>query len=252
MPETIIAGNWKMNTTLDEAQALVHAMKSGLDEVKGLRKVVCPPFVSLAAVSSLLKGSTIEVGAQNMHFEKSGAFTGEVSSAMLAGLCKYVVLGHSERRHIFGEADDLVGRKVKAAMAAGLSPILCVGEQLAEREQGRAEAVVERQLRAGLDGITTPRGLVVAYEPVWAIGTGKAATPQDAQQMMAHIRRVLTALQGQAIAANTPFLYGGSVNAENVATFVREPDVNGALVGGASLKADIFVQLARNAAAVRA
>ena len=183
-----------------------------------------------------------------MYFEDKGAFTGEVSPSMLNGLCSYVILGHSERRHIFGESDELIGKKVQAAITGGLSPILCVGEKLHDREQGRAGAVVERQLKAGLNGITAPTGLVVAYEPVWAIGTGKAATAQDAQEMSAHIRSLLRSLYGDDFTDNTSLLYGGSVNTENVASIVTQHDVNGALVGGASLTAASFVQLTRNAA----
>ena len=249
MTRTIIAGNWKMNMTAAEARGLVAAMLPGLEEVTGVETVVCPPFVSLEAVGGLLRGTGVALAAQDLHHEDAGAFTGEVSGPMLRELCEFVIVGHSERRLIFGETDDVVGKKVLAARRAGLRPIVCVGERLEEREALSAEAVVERQLRRALALAESPDGLVVAYEPVWAIGTGRAATPDDAQSMMAHVRRVLASIFGAASAEDVPLLYGGSVTADNVAGFVRENDVNGALVGGASLSADGFVQLVRNAAA---
>ena len=236
-----------MNTSREEAKELVARMKPGLEAIDAVDKVVCPPFISLASISELLRGSAIAVGAQNMHHESNGAYTGEVSPTMLAGLCQFVILGHSERRHIFGETDDSVSKKVEAAFEVGLRPIMCVGERLEEREDGTAEAVVEQQVQLGLARITAPVGLLVAYEPVWAIGTGKAATPEDAQAMMAHIRRTLSARYGDGPAAGVSLLYGGSVTADNVVDYVSQQDVDGALVGGASLKADSFVQLARNA-----
>ena len=248
MTRTIIAGNWKMNMTAAEARGLVAAMLPGLKEVEGVETVVCPPFVALEAVGGLLRSTGVALAAQNLHHEDAGAFTGEVSGAMLRELCEFVIVGHSERRLIFGETDGVVGKKVGAARRAGLRPIVCVGERLEEREDATAEAVVERQLRRALALAESPDGLVVAYEPVWAIGTGRAATPDDAQSMMAHVRRVLASIFGAASAEDVPLLYGGSVTADNVAGFVRENDVNGALVGGASLSADGFVQLVRNAA----
>jgi triosephosphate isomerase len=251
MTISIVAGNWKMNTTLREATSLVSEMKPRLDDAQGVRKVVCPPFVSLASVADLLRGSTISVGAQNMHHEDSGAYTGEVSPLMAAELCEYVVLGHSERRQHFGETDESVNLKVKAANRVGLKPILCVGERLDERDEGRAEALVERQLRGGLEGEDSVSGLVVAYEPVWAIGTGRAATPDVAQDMMAHIRSVLTSLYGGSTASDVPLLYGGSVNAANATDYMKESDIDGALVGGASLDADSFVEIVRAAAEAR-
>jgi triosephosphate isomerase len=248
MPTYIIAGNWKMNTTIQEAKALVTAMRPRLEAIGGVQKVVCPPFVSLAAVGEALRGSSIGLGAQNMHHEEKGAFTGEVSPAMLVGLCQYVILGHSERRQLFGEADDFINKKVKAALKAGLRPILCVGERLPEREEGRAEEVVEGQLRGSLAGIDAPGGLVVAYEPVWAIGTGRAATPDVARSMMAHIRRALSSLYGAQAASGVSLLYGGSVNPGNTSDFMRQKDIDGALVGGASLQADSFVEIVKKAA----
>ncbi len=250
MPQTIIAGNWKMNMTVAEARDLVTAMTPGLSQVERAERVICPPFVALEAVGRLLRGTGIGLGAQDLHHEEKGAFTGEISAPMLKELCDFVIVGHSERRHIFGETDELVGKKVRAAEGAGLRPVLCVGEQLEEREDGSAEEVVERQLRQGLAGASSSDGLVMAYEPVWAIGTGRAATPDDAQSMMAHVRRALAAVFDEDAAMRVPLLYGGSVTADNVADFVCQNDVNGALVGGASLVADGFVDLVRNAAAV--
>ncbi len=252
MPTPVVAGNWKMNTTVEEAVGLASSTAGALDAIEGVEKVVCPPFVSLAAVAEVLRGSTVAVGAQNMHHEDDGAFTGEVSPAMLAPLCRFVILGHSERRQLFGETDDLVNRKVQAARRVGLRPIVCVGERLDERESGRAERVVEGQARACLDGAAWSDGLVVAYEPVWAIGTGRAATPEVAQSMMETIRAALASIYGPVRAMDVPLLYGGSVTDENAADFVGQPDVNGALVGGASLKPASFVSIARSVAGVAA
>lgn len=248
MAGPIVAGNWKMNTTLAEARDLAARMRRALDQVAGVTKVVCPPFVSLAAVAEVIAGSTIQLGAQNMHFEPKGAYTGEVSASMLASLCRFVLLGHSERRQHFSETDETVNRKVKAALGAGLRPVLCVGERLEEREQGRAAAVVEQQVRAGLAGVGSPDALVLAYEPVWAIGTGRAATPETAQEMMSHLRGVLGSLYGTKGAAGVPLLYGGSVSPDNAPGFLRQLDVDGALVGGASLDAEAFVRIVRAAA----
>ncbi len=249
MASPIIAGNWKMNTTVAEGRELLSGMKLGLEAVEGIGVVVCPPFPALYPLSEMLKGSSIALGAQDVYFESSGAYTGEVSPGMLAELCEYVIVGHSERRHVLGESDALVSRKVEAALTAGLRPILCVGETLDQREGGIAEATVERQVRLGLSRVASLEGLVVAYEPVWAIGTGKAATTDDAQEIMAHIRGHLAQRASDSAASDVPILYGGSVTEDNVAGFVRQPDVDGALVGGASLKPDSFVELARRAAA---
>ena len=250
MPTTIIAGNWKMNTTSQEARDLVGGMRDALDAETGVTSLLCPPFVHLAAVSEMLSGTSIALGAQNMHPESAGAFTGEVSPDMLRDLCEYVILGHSERRELFGETDDFINRKVRAALDNGLRPILCVGERLEQRDDGDAESVVGRQLALGLDGVDDASALVVAYEPVWAIGTGRAATPDTAQAMMAHIRGELTARYGADAAGEVPLLYGGSVNAGNAAGYFSQADVNGALVGGASLDADAFARIAQLAAQV--
>lgn len=252
MRTPIVAGNWKMNTTVEEAAALASAMIDGLDAIEGIGKVVCPPFISLPAVAETLCGSTVALGAQNMHHEAEGAFTGEVSPAMLASICRFVILGHSERRQLFGETDDLVSLKVQAAGRFGLRPIVCVGEQLSEREAGRAEQVVEDQVRASLRGVTDSEGLLVAYEPVWAIGTGMAATPEIAGGMMSHIRAVLASMYGAEPASDVPLLYGGSVNPGNAAAFMAHADVNGALVGGSSLDPESFVSIAKSVAGASA
>ena len=217
-----------------------------VDVVQELEVVVCPPFVSLAAVAQAMQGTGIQVGAQNVHFEERGAFTGEVAPGILTGLCQFVIVGHSERRALFGESDDIVNRKVSAAIAADLRPILCVGETLEQREAGSASDVIGQQLRGGLTGIHNVRGLVVAYEPVWAIGTGQAATPEIAQEIMGGaIRPVLEELLGTATAFDIPLLYGGSVNPGNISSFAEQDSVSGALVGGASLDASQFGEIVR-------
>ena len=245
MPIPIVAGNWKMNTTTDEAVKLAVELVQELDQLRGIEKIICPPFISLEPVSRIIGGSSIALGAQNMHHQEKGAFTGEVSPAMLAGLCQYVILGHSERRQLFGETDELINLKVRAAFEAGLRPILCVGETLEQRQAGDAAKVVEEQLKAGLASLHNIQGLAVAYEPVWAIGTGVAATPEIASEIMGGvILRTLTGLYGDRDAAQVPLLYGGSVNPENVEAFVKEEHIHGALVGGASLRADQFAEIA--------
>ena len=246
MGRALIVGNWKMNATIGEARDLVGRMRPGLAEIDGVEIVLCPPFTALAAVHEMLSDTGIGLGAQDMHYENGGEFTGEVSPGMLAELCEYVILGHSERRQMLGETDDMVGKKVAAAKEAGLRPIMCVGESLEEREAGAAESVIERQVRAGLASLDAVGDLALAYEPVWAIGTGRAASPDDAQAMMARMRRLLADRFGAAASA-TPLLYGGSVTDENVAGFVRRQDIDGALVGGASLEPDVFVELVRKA-----
>ena len=247
MPTPIVAGNWKMNTTLGEAVALVSDMKDPLHQVAGVEKVLCPPYISLAAVRNLIYSSSIKLGAQNMYYADQGAFTGEVSPKMVKELCAYVILGHSERRHVFQEDDALIGRKVQSAFRIGLRPILCVGERLEEREAGQANEVVTRQLQAGLEELPVTDNLVIAYEPVWAIGTGVAATADDASAMMEVIQDLLQERFGQA-AKEVPLLYGGSVTSANVAEFVQQPSIHGVLVGGASLRAEEFVEIARQTA----
>ncbi len=247
----MIAGNWKMNTTLGEAIKLVSEMRPGLDEVKGVEKLVCPPFVSLAAVKELIKGSSVKLGAQNLYFEEKGAYTGEVSPLMLAGLCEFVILGHSERRQYFAETNAIVNKKIKAALKVGLKPILCVGEKLEENEAGRTEKVITEQLNGSLEGIQYANSLLVAYEPIWAIGTGKAATSQQANDIIGLIRRHISGLYGKEAAGAIRILYGGSVNAENATELMRQPEIDGALVGGASLKAADFVSIVRQTSAIK-
>lgn len=254
MPICLVVGNWKMNKSVSAARELASAIAARVGDSAGadaaVEIVVCPPFVALDAVNKALEGSRVAVGAQNLHSKPGGAFTGEVSAPMLVDICRYVIVGHSERRSLFGETDMDINLKVKAALDAGLRPILCVGEDLDQRSAGNANAVVEEQLHAGLCDAPSAGRAVVAYEPVWAIGTGKSATPQLAQEMMAHIRATLAALCGAEVAAEIPLLYGGSVNASNAADYIRQPDVNGVLVGGASLDADSFADIARAAAAI--
>lgn len=236
----IIAGNWKMNTTVEEAIELVRGMRDGLDKIEGVEKVLCPPFISLTAVDELISGSSIKLGAQNLYFEEKGAYTGEVSPLMLAGLCEYVILGHSERRQYFGETDELVNKKVKAALKVGLKPILCVGERLEENESGKTDEVVTRQVKGALAAIDAPLGLVIAYEPIWAIGTGKAATGEQANTTIGLIRHTVYQIYGEHFARAIRIQYGGSVTSANIAEFVAQPEIDGALVGGASLKAAEF------------
>lgn len=245
MPTPLVAGNWKMNTTIQEAVALATVLRGALDDLAGVEKVLCPPFVSLDRVAQVAEGSTLKVGAQNMHDEEKGAFTGEVSPGMLQGLCQYVILGHSERRNLFGETDELVNRKVRKALDMGLRPILCVGENFGQRQEGREEAVVSTSLTACLEGVASPDMLVIAYEPVWAIGTGLAATGEQAEAMVALIRRLLVDRYGQQDAEAIPILYGGSVTAANIQEFASQPNIDGALVGGASLDAQQFAEIVR-------
>ncbi len=251
MRTPMIAGNWKMNTTLVEGSALVMEMREELERIAGVEKVLCPPFISLSLVGELLQGSSIKLGAQNMHFEEKGAYTGEISPLMLKELCDFVILGHSERREHFKETDQIVNEKVKAALAAGLTPILCVGERLEENEAGRTEEVVTRQVKGALQGVASPQGMVIAYEPVWAIGTGRAATGEGANATIGIIRKTVAQLYSEGIAKGMRILYGGSVTAANIAEFIRQPEVDGALVGGASLKAKEFLSIVEQTAAIK-
>ena len=252
MPIPIVAGNWKMNTSIGEAVELAISMVKALDAVSGVQKVLCPPFVSLESVGRAIAGSSISLGAQNMYYQEKGAFTGEVSPAMLAGLCRFVILGHSERRQHFGEGDELINFKVKAAFEAGLRPILCVGETLEQREGARASEVVANQVRGGLSSLHNIQGLVIAYEPIWAIGTGVSATPETASEMMGEvILPALVDLYGEDVVAEVPLLYGGSVNADNVGEFLGERCIHGALVGGTSLQAEQFVEIVRTTAGAK-
>ena len=252
MPDPVVAGNWKINTTLTEAADLAAEVRDGLGSGSDVALVLCPPFVYLNTVRDAVAGSSIKVGAQNMHFEASGAFTGEIAPSMLQGICDYVILGHSERRQLFGETDELVNRKVKAAFQHGLLPILCVGETLEQREAGQAGEVVGQQLSAALSDVVDITGLVVAYEPVWAIGTGLAATPEIAAEIMGGpLLETLRSLFGRA-ADDVPLLYGGSVNPGNVDTFAQQSCIHGALVGGASLQASQFLEIAKAIAGAKA
>jgi triosephosphate isomerase len=247
MRRPIVAGNWKMNTTLAEAVELLEALRSELESIGAVDRVVCPPFVSLAAAADLLAGSGVAVGAQNMYAEKSGAYTGEISPPMLQGLAEYVILGHSERRQYFGETDELVGRKVVAALAHGLKPIVCVGENLEQNELGQTAAVVSGQVRAALAGVGEAGGLVVAYEPLWAIGTGRAATPESANDVVGLIRQTAGEVLGAQAAEGLRIQYGGSVTPDNFGAFIAQPEIDGALVGGASLRAALFGEICRQA-----
>jgi triosephosphate isomerase len=238
-----------MNTTIAEGLALVDAMLPRLQTYAAVDRVVCPPFVSLAAIADRLRGTDIGVGAQNLYPEPKGAFTGEIAPGMLEGLATYVILGHSERRQYFGDTDALVNRKVKAALEVALVPIVCVGETLEQNERGETESVVGRQVRGALEGVEHLSAVVLAYEPVWAIGTGRAATPEGANAAVALIRHTVEEIAGEAIAAGLRIQYGGSVTAENFGAFIEQPDIDGALVGGASLRADQFVDIVRLAAA---
>lgn len=253
MRTPIIAGNWKMNKTIAEARELVNSLGAdlaGLASTGKVEIVLCPPFVSLPEVAALVRGTPVKTGAQNLYWESKGAFTGEVSAPMLNELCDYVIIGHSERRQYFGETDESVNKKIKAALAHHLKPIVCVGENLAQNEAGQTEAFVGGQVRAACAGLSAEevRGLVVAYEPIWAIGTGKPATGAGANAIIGlTIRGALADLYGEDTAGAVRIQYGGSVNAKNAAEFLAQPDIDGALVGGASLVASDFIAICRAA-----
>lgn len=248
----IIAGNWKMNTTLSTAITLVRELKEGLEAISGVEKVICPPFISLAVIKEILAGSSIKLGAQNMYFEEKGAYTGEISPLMLKELCQYVIIGHSERRQYFGETDEMINKKLKAVLKFGLNPIFCIGEKLEEREAGRTKEVVTEQILKGLKGIEDPGGLVIAYEPVWAIGTGKPACGEDANEVIGFIRSLLSELFGKELGQAIRIQYGGSVNKENIAEFILQPEIDGALVGGASLNPEEFISIVKQTAEIKA
>jgi triosephosphate isomerase (TIM) len=248
MRQPFIAGNWKMNNTVTEAQTLVKALIDDLNRLDKVETAVCPPFVSLNAVKDLIKGSKVKLGAQNLFYEEKGAFTGEVSALMLAGLCDYVIIGHSERRQYFQESSQVVSKKIAAALGQKIKPILCVGEVVKEYESGRTQEVVSGQVSESLAGITDIKDLVIAYEPVWAIGTGRAATGTAANQTIKMIRDLIGSKYSAADSAKLRILYGGSVTAANIAEFVRQPDIDGALVGGASLKAPEFINIVKQTA----
>lgn len=246
----IIAGNWKMYTTASEAVKLVESLKPLVDSLNGAEIAVCPPFVNLIPVAQALKGTHIRLGCQNMYWEEEGAFTGEVSAKMLkeAG-CHFVILGHSERRQYFGETNDTVNKKVKKAIASGLWPIVCVGETLQERESGITENVIQAQLEGCFQGLRSEDMLkiVIAYEPVWAIGTGRNATPEQAEEVHRFIRRWVETRFGKEISDLIRIQYGGSVKPENAKDLLSQPNIDGALVGGASLKAESFAEIVKSA-----
>ena len=246
MRKPMVAGNWKMNKTMEEAAVLVSELLPGLLAVAVVEKVLCPPFTSLMFLSAQLEDSDVGLGAQNLHWETSGAFTGEISPQMVREHCKYVIIGHSERRAYFGETDETVNKKLKAALAVGLVPIVCIGETLSEYEGGKTGEVVRRQVLQGFKDIETGLAsqIVVAYEPVWAIGTGKAATGEGANAVLKdHIRPALASLFGSAVVQNMRILYGGSVTAANAREFFGQSEIDGALVGGASLKPAEFIKI---------
>ncbi len=248
MRTPFIAGNWKMHKTIAEAVALVEELRAALEGFTACDVAVCPPFLALAAVREALAGSAIGLGAQNMHWEEQGAFTGEVSPRMLAGLCDYVIIGHSERRTLFGETDEMVNRKLHSALAHGLKPILCVGENLEQNRAGETEAFVGGQVRAAFAGLTAEQArlVTVAYEPIWAIGTGVPAHGPDANRIIGEaVRGTLAALYGDAVAQAIRIQYGGSVKPANAAEFLGQPEIDGALVGGASLRAADFAAIVR-------
>ena len=251
MRSPLVVANWKMHGTLGEARGLASSVRDGLKRPRGVEVVVCPPFTALPAVAEVLAGSPIGVGAQNCHWEASGAFTGEVSPAMLAELgCRLVIVGHSERRQHFGETDSQVNGKLRAALAHRLTPLLCVGESGDERRQGLTFTVVEGQLRAGLAGVSLEDlgRCIVAYEPLWAIGTGVNATPAQASEVQGYLRGLLSELASKELAQTIRILYGGSVKPDNAAELCQEPEIDGALVGGASLQAQTFISIVRKAA----
>ncbi len=240
----LIAGNWKMNLDLASSLALAESIKKETQNITNIDVAVCPPSVYIQPVAAVLKGSSVGVGAQNAYFEKDGAYTGEISMGMLKDVgCQYVILGHSERRHILHESSEMVNLKVLAALKAGLVPIVCVGELLAEREAGTTDLVVRRQFEGSLSGVSSEemKKVVIAYEPVWAIGTGKVATPEQAEEVHAALRKVIEQRYNKDVAETVRIQYGGSVKADNAKDILSKPNVDGALVGGASLKTDAFM-----------
>jgi len=248
MKRYLIAGNWKMNKTTGESIELAQKLVESLKDVNDRDILICPPFTALYSVYQVIKGTNIKLGAQDVFYENSGAFTGEISPIMLKDVgCEYVIIGHSERRHIIGETDELINKKIKAAINNGLKTILCVGELLEEREAGKTLEVVKTQIEKGLNGVSKEemKNIVIAYEPVWAIGTGKTAKPEDAQEVHAYIRELLSKLYSKEIADETIIQYGGSVKASNIDSLMAMPDIDGALVGGASLIAEEFTRIVK-------
>lgn len=251
MRRACVAGNWKMNKSVQESLSLVKELVPGLNSIENVDSVICPPFIALAKVSDLVKNSKIELGAQNLYWEEKGAYTGEISPGMVAEIAEHVILGHSERRAYFQDTDEAVNKKVLSALNAGLKPILCVGETLDENENGKTGDVVKRQLTDALKGVSIEDfgKIMIAYEPVWAIGTGKAATAEGANQVIKeYIRDEVSSLYSREAADKVRILYGGSVKPENAKEYFQQPNIDGALVGGASLKADAFIQITEAAA----
>lgn len=250
MRTPIIAGNWKMYKTIAEAVQLARGIREAVVNVEGVDMVLCPPFTALAAVEDVISNSKIGLGAQNMYWAEQGAFTGEISPLMLEGLCDYVILGHSERRQFFGETDEGVNQKIKAALAHKLLPIVCVGENLDQNEAGETVEFVGGQVKAAFAGLSAENAVkvIVAYEPIWAIGTGKTAEPVDANQIIARsVRGPLAELYGDEVAQKIRVQYGGSVKPDNIEAFMAQPEIDGALVGGACLKVDSFVAIIKGA-----
>ena len=251
MRKMIVAGNWKMNNDLSHSVNLISEIKNLLSgkELKA-EVIICPPFISLETASALIKGTKIKLGAQNMSFEENGAFTGEISASMLKSVgCDYVILGHSERRAIFGETDEIINKKMKKAISSSLTPIFCIGETLEQREEGITNKIIEGQIRNGLTGISENemKNVIIAYEPVWAIGTGKTASPDQAQEVHEFIRSLITEIYSSNLADNLTIQYGGSVKPDNAETLLSQKDIDGALVGGACLKADSFYGIIKSA-----
>ena len=243
---SVVGGNWKLNTTRDEATTLLRSLAETLDGLSGVEIVVCPPAPWLGDAADAFAGTSLAVGAQNVHWQPAGALTGEQSAAVLIGTASHVIVGHSERRHVFGESDEVVAQKLRSVLDAGLTPILAVGELQEEREAEWTAAVLRRQLSAAFEGIDAlPPGFIVAYEPVWAIGTGLTATPELAQETCSVVREIIADRYDAASADGARIQYGGSVTAENVAALAAQPDIDGALVGGASLDADVFATICR-------
>ena len=245
MSETVVAANWKMNKTISESDDLIKEILKNIPVINSVTCVVFPPFLSIPSAAGLIEGSSVKLGAQNMHPAQNGAFTGEVSALMLQNYCSYVLLGHSERRLIFGETDEFVNKKLTGAIDCGLRPIVCVGEQSSDRENGLTENVIRSQIKNSFKNIPEIDNIIVAYEPVWAIGTGSAASPDDAEDVNKFIRDELGSNFGAEQVSKTPILYGGSVTEDNIADFLEKPNVNGALIGGASLNSDGFTEILR-------
>ena len=248
MRTPVIAGNWKMNTTIVEARELVNKMRIELDLLENIEIIICPPFISLSTIKELLEGTSIKTGAQNMCFAKQGAYTGEISPLMLYGLCEYVILGHSERRICFAETDKIVNKKIQCALKHNLKPILCIGESLTEKESRKTEEILSKQLDKGLQEIVCTKDLLIAYEPLWAIGTGMAAKGEEASVTIKFIREKMARIWNKTIAQDLRILYGGSVKSNNIIEFISQTDIDGVLVGGASLKAQEFLSIANKIA----